>query len=177
MAIKRIEAIFKLRRDYDYNYEKVKDTFIPSKGEVCLVDTNDYGLRSKVGDGVTPYGQLTFSDNSNNVVLTGYFFNGSFYVDSTYTVELEKGEKHLYIDKNNKSSLYIWNGEAYVSLTPEATETIAGVMKLYQTYGKNIDGTMSQKAITDGITSIKLELDEDSDECLVLNLPTTEEDI
>ena len=177
MAVKRIEAIFKLRRDYDYNYEKVKDTFIPSKGEVCLVDTNNYGLRSKVGDGITSYGKLAFSDNSNNVVLTGYFFNGSFYVDSTYTVELEKGEKHLYIDKNSKSSLYIWNGEVYIPLAPEATETIAGVMKLYQAYGKNIDGTMSQKAITDGITSIKLELDKNSEECLVLNLPYTKEDI
>ena len=31
MATKRVEAIFKLRRDNDYNYEKVKDTFIPAK--------------------------------------------------------------------------------------------------------------------------------------------------
>lgn len=36
---------------------------------------------------------------------------------------------------------------------------------------------MSQKAITDGITSIKLELDKNSEECLVLNLPYTKEDI
>ena len=44
MATKRVEAIFKLRRDNDYNYEKVKDTFIPAKGEVCLVDTARLGL-------------------------------------------------------------------------------------------------------------------------------------
>mgnify|MGYP004454448561 CR=1 FL=1 len=56
MAIKRVEAIFKLRRDNDYNYEKVKDTFIPAKGEACLVDTVKQGLCVIVGDGVSTYG-------------------------------------------------------------------------------------------------------------------------
>ena len=32
---------------------------------------------------------------------------------------------------------------------PAASETILGIMKLYQTTGQNTDGTMSQKAITD----------------------------
>lgn len=31
MAIKTFEVVFKLRRDNDYNYEKVKDSFIPKK--------------------------------------------------------------------------------------------------------------------------------------------------
>ena len=37
--IKQINSIIKLRRDNDYNYEKVKNTFIPARGEPILVDT------------------------------------------------------------------------------------------------------------------------------------------
>lgn len=166
-----LSVVLKLRRDSEDNYNKVKDSFIPASGEVCLVDTQEYGLRSKIGDGVTSYGELDYVDNNNNVVLIGYFFNEKFYTDSTYTVELEKREKHLYIDKNSRSSVYVWTGEKFEPLSTEATETVAGIMKLYQAHGQNINGTMSQKTITDGVNSIKLELDESDSECLILDLP------
>ena len=55
-------GIIRLRRDNDYNYEKIKDIFIPAKGEVCLVDTALRGLRAKVGDGVTKFGELEYAD-------------------------------------------------------------------------------------------------------------------
>ena len=167
---KLINTTIKLRRDNDYNYNRVADSFIPMKGEPVLVDTEQYGLRFKIGDGVTPYGALAYADDNNNVVLLGYYLNSKFYTDSTYTVELEKNENKLYIDKN-AHAVYIWNGENYIPLSPEATETVAGMMKLYQTSGNNTDGTMSQKVITEGVNAIKLELDEQDKECLVLDLP------
>ena len=167
---KLINTTIKLRRDNDYNYSRVSDSFIPMKGEPVLVDTEQYGLRFKIGDGVTPYGALAYADDNNNVVLLGYYLNSKFYTDSTYTVELEKNENKLYIDKN-AHAVYIWNGENYIPLSPEATETVAGMMKLYQTSGNNTDGTMSQKVITEGINAIKFELDEQDKECLVLDLP------
>ena len=167
---KLINTTIKLRRDNDYNYNRVADSFIPMKGEPVLVDTEQYGLRFKIGDGVTPYGALAYADDNNNVVLLGYYLNSKFYTDSTYTVELEKSESKLYIDKN-AYAVYIWNGENYIPLSPEATETVAGMMKLYQTSGNNTDGTMSQKVITEGINAIKFELDEQDKECLVLDLP------
>lgn len=167
---KLINTTIKLRRDNDYNYSRVADSFIPMKGEPVLVDTEQYGLRFKIGDGVTPYGALAYTDDNNNVVLLGYYLNSKFYTDSTYTVELEKSESKLYIDKN-AHAVYIWGGENYIPLSPEATETVAGMMKLYQTSGNNTDGTMSQKVITEGVNAIKLELDEQDKECLVLDLP------
>ncbi len=167
---KLINTTIKLRRDNDYNYNKVADSFIPLKGEPVLVDTEQYGLRFKIGDGVTSYGALAYADENNNIVLLGYYLNGKFYTDSTYTVELEKSESKLYIDKNSRA-VYIWNGENYIPLSSEATETVAGMMKLYQTSGDNIDGTMSQKVITEGMNAIKFELDEQDKECLVLDLP------
>ena len=33
MSKKTIQVILKLRRDNDYNYEKVKDSFIPEKAK------------------------------------------------------------------------------------------------------------------------------------------------
>ena len=167
---KLINTTIKLRRDNDYNYSRVADSFIPMKGEPVLVDTEQYGLRFKIGDGVTPYGALAYADDNNNVVLLGYYLNSKFYTDSTYTVELEKNENKLYIDKN-AHAVYIWNGENYIPLSPEATETVAGMMKLYQTSGNNTDGTMSQKVITEGVNAIKFELDGQDKECLVLDLP------
>ena len=167
---KLINTTIKLRRDNDYNYSRVADSFIPMKGEPVLVDTEQYGLRFKIGDGVTPYGALAYADDNNNVVLLGYYLNSKFYTDSTYTVELEKNKNKLYIDKN-AHAVYIWNGENYIPLSPEATETVAGMMKLYQTSGNNTDGTMSQKVITEGVNAIKFELDGQDKECLVLDLP------
>ena len=45
-----LKTIIRLRRDNDYNYAKIKDTFIPASGEVCLVDTAKQGLCAVVGD-------------------------------------------------------------------------------------------------------------------------------
>lgn len=53
--MKKIEAVIQLRRDNDYNFEKVKNTFVPENGEVILIDTAKDGLRAKVGDGYSTY--------------------------------------------------------------------------------------------------------------------------
>lgn len=171
MITKTIKTIIKLRKDTEVNYLKVAKSFIPANGEVCLVDTDLYGLRVKIGDGVSSFEVLNYQDDTNNVVLTGYLFNNNFYIDSTYTQELIKGEKHLYIDKNGSDKLYFWTNSEFIPVSPEATETVAGIMKLYQNSGDNIDGTMSQKVITDGVNSIKLKLDDSDSECLELDLP------
>ena len=99
----------------------------------------------------------TVSDNGqlepvsqDEFILSGYYLNGQFYTDASYTALLEKNNNCLYIDKNTNCG-YIWDGTQYKSLTPEATEKLIGAMKLYQTHGKNIDGTMSQKVITEGV--------------------------
>ena len=160
-----------LRRDTEAKYLSVADRFIPKKGEVCLVDTEFYGLRVKVGNGVDNFKTLSYQDNNSNVVLNGYFLNNKFYTDSTYTKELEQGINHLYIDKNSNSSICVWTGTEFRNVAPEATDTIAGIMKLYQEAGNNSDGTISQKIITEGVNSIALKLNDSDTECLELDLP------
>lgn len=149
----------------------MENSFIPANGEVCLVDTEEYGLRVKVGNGVDNFKTLSYQDNNNNVVLNGYFLNNKFYTDSTYTKELGKGINHLYIDKNSNSSIFVWTGTEFRNVAPEATDTIAGIMKLYQEAGNNSDGTISQKIITEGVNSIALKLNDSDTECLELDLP------
>lgn len=79
---KTLDAIIRLRRDNDYNYELIKDTFIPFNGEVVLVDTAKDGLRAKVGNGVNTYAELQFTDEDiRNAVLQGYYINNIFYKD------------------------------------------------------------------------------------------------
>ena len=132
-----------LRRDTEAKYLSVADRFIPKKGEVCLVDTEFYGLRVKVGNGVDNFKTLSYQDNNNNVILNGYFLNNKFYTDSTYTKELEQGINHLYVDKNSNGSIFVWTGTEFRNVAPEATDTVAGLVKLYNTKGQNIDGSVT----------------------------------
>ena len=64
-----INAVLRLRRDNDYNYAKIKDTFIPANGEICLVDTAREGLRAVCGDGVHTFGQLAYI---GELIVKGY---------------------------------------------------------------------------------------------------------
>ena len=163
-------GILRLRRDLESNYEIVKDVFIPASGEVCIVDCSGK-LRFKVGDGVSNFASLPYLDNQNNSLSHGYLLNDKFYTDSTYTQEIEKSEGHIYVDCNQNGVLYTYDGEKFNRCVPDATDTVAGLVKLYQDGGLNTDGTMSQKAITTGVQSIGFALDPGEEDCLIVDLP------
>lgn len=168
----KINSVFKLRRDNDYNYDKVKDKWVPADGELFLVDTARNGLRAKVGDGKSTYGQLPFADEglALNIIIQGYFYEEQFYYDEGHLEKIEPSLNKLYIDISTYKS-YIYKGK-YISLSQEvgvATEEVAGISKLYQETGDNIDGTMSQKAITDELDD-KIEMTvDDTNEMLILS--------
>lgn len=154
MAIKTFEVVFKLRRDNDYNYEKVKDSFIPKKGEICLVDTARQGLCVIVGDGVSTYGSLEYE---NTIFQRVYFIGEKIFKDADGVQEITPNENKIYIDANNTNDLYYYNGVEFVLIgpgsLPTASAETAGIMKLYSTTGENVDGTMTQKAITDELNT------------------------
>lgn len=161
-----INAVLRLRRDNDYNYAKIKDSFIPANGEICLVDTARNGLRAVCGDGVSTFGQLKFM---NDFIQQGYYKEDNFYEDADYTIEILAYTTRLYIDLKT-SQLYYFNGEKYEKLNKDlnlASEELAGVMKLYSTTGDNEDGTMTQKAITKELSE-KFELTINADEELII---------
>ena len=156
-----INAILRLRRDNDYNYAKIKDTFIPANGEICLVDTARCGLRAVCGDGVSTFAQLEYIGES---FQQAYWDNvsKSFYYDKHLTREVtDKRENVLYLDIDT-SQLYYYTGEQFKPIDlglPTASDTVMGVLKLYNNTGDNIDGTMTQKAITKELGDINEELD------------------
>ena len=175
--MKILNAIIQLRRDSENNFAKIENSFIPANGEVVLIDTNLNGLRAKVGDGITKLVNLPFTDekilNNVDVINRGYYLNDNFFTDSTYINSLPRELNKIYIDNNTKV-IYYYDGVQYISINdtlPAASDVVAGVSKLYQTGGQNIDGSMSQKAVTDGVQSINFALDEQDKECLVLDLP------
>lgn len=158
-------SVVALRRDNDYNYKKIENTFIPANGEVCLVDVAGYGLRTKVGDGVSTFAQLPYADetilqNINSLIIKGYFYQGNFYANAEHTELLENVVGRIYIDVVG-SKLYTYNGISYETQNgalPNATAEIAGAVKLYDTKGKNVDGTITQRLFTEEINE-KFEID------------------
>jgi hypothetical protein len=167
---KMIESIIRLRRDNDYNYERIKNTFVPASGEVVLVDTATNGLRAKVGDGFSTYAELQFTDaDIRNAVQQGYFENGVFYKDETKQTPFPNMPNKIYIDKPHRK-IYYFNGEQYIPAEAELTvanSETPGIVKLYNTVGQNTDGTMTQKSITDEL-NMRIKTDVNSEEELLI---------
>lgn len=161
-----INAILRLRRDNDYNYAKIKDTFIPANGEICLVDTARSGLRAVCGDGVSTFGQLEYIGESFQQAYWDHITE-TFYYDKKLTQEItNKKENVLYLDIDS-SQLYYYTEYGFKLIEmnlPIASETVLGVLKLYNSTGDNIDGTMTQRAITEELdTKVELSLKEDEE--------------
>ena len=167
-----LNATIQLRRDNDYNFKKVENFFVPANGEVVLVDTAKDGLRAKVGDGYSTFAQLQYTDaDLRNPVLHGYYYNSGFYQDTMHTIPMARMINKIYIDDSARK-LYYFDGEQYVPIQENlvtATAEIPGIVKLYGTTGYNVDGTMTQKAITDELDlRYKATIDSD-DELLVFS--------
>lgn len=176
MATKTLLTQIKLRRDNDYIYEAKKNTFIPLKGEVCLVDVAGEGLKAKIGDGSTVWANLPYTDEDiykaiDALIVSGELVDGIFYTDSTHTSSYPARGDTIYID-TVRSKVYIYNNE-YVCLNKDvanASAEEAGIVKLYSITGQKTDGTMTQKAITDELNK-KVEASVNgSDELLILSI-------
>lgn len=78
-------------------------------------------------------------------VKRGYYYNDAFYNDTAHTTLIPASIDYIYID-NSTFSVYVYDGSKYVQIneadTP-ASDTTAGIMKLYNTVGNNTDGTIN----------------------------------
>ena len=173
MANKIFNAIIQLRRDNEFNFEPIKHTFVPAKGEVVLIDTARDGLRAKIGDGIHPLAQLIYADcYYRDALLTGYLENGVFYEDISKAVPLSAYTNKVYVDRwHNK--VYYFDGEQYVCINSAEISTASastpGILKLYNSTGYNEDGTMTQKAITQELEKKAETSIVEADELLILN--------
>lgn len=156
-----------IRRDNEFNFRNTT----PKGNEICIVDVAGQGIRVKIGDGSSIFTDLPYIDDYvlksiDNLIIKGYFYQDKFYTDSTHAELLEPATGRIYIDAVS-SKLYTYNGnafEAYKTNLPNATAEVAGVVKLYDTIGQNVDGTMTQKAITDELDDkFEMLVDEDNE--------------
>ena len=167
-----LNAIIQLRRDNDYNYKKIENSFIPANGEVVLVDTARDGLRAKIGDGHSTFAQLKFTDEDlRSMIMHGYLYNNSFYKDNLHNNLMQGLVNKLYIDDESRK-LYYFDGQQYIAVQDNfvpATSEVSGTVKLYTATGYNIDGTMTQKAITDELDLRYKATIDSNDELLVFS--------
>lgn len=180
-----VQTRIKLRNDSEENFNKVASTLIPLNGEVLLVKTQNYGVLTKIGDGTTVYKDLKFVNlNETNTVklnlVKGYYKDNEFFASSNYTVKLNLYETQLYVDlATNYMYLYNASTEKLVQIVnvPTATDSTAGIIKLYNSQGQNTDGAMSQKATTNAINEIYFAVEKtegstsDEDYTLLLHKP------
>lgn len=148
----RVNASIQLRRDNDYNFDKIKNSFIPANGEVVLVDTAKDGLRAKVGDGYSVWSNLPYlGEDMRDAVLHGYLIDGDFYKLNSKDGLIAPMINKIYIADDTRK-IYYYDGIQYINIQESlvtATAQTPGVVKLYSEVGQNTDGTMTQKAITD----------------------------
>lgn len=150
MSVRTIKTRLALRRDVESAFSA---DFIPLKGEVLLVDTASDGLRSKIGDGVTTYSDLKYTNlqSASGIVVQGYYYNNKFYTTPSHTIVITPYSYKIYIDLTDYSvyGYFAENAEYHklLDVSPADSDT-PGVMKLYNTTGSNDDGTMTQHSIT-----------------------------
>jgi len=173
MATTILKSVIRLRKDTELNYSAVGDTLIPASGEMCIVQMPNNDIRIKVGNGSTKYNELSFIDEPilvqlNRIVSRGYYIDGEFYVDKQKHQKYVPYDNNIYID-NSTYLIYCWDSDKHVYAelqAPAASDTKAGIMKLYDQMGTAVDGTMTQRCTTTEINK-KFEVAAGEDETLI----------
>ena len=160
-----IKTTFQLRRGK--LAEWVLKNPIPADGEPCFAD--DVNIL-KIGNGTDSWNNLQAinSSDTQNIISRGYYFEGEFYVDEQHKEKCVGYSYKLYIDKNS-NIIYSYDDEKkqyYSSSCPIASDSQAGISKLYNTLGNNTDGSISQDCVTDEIGK-KFDINVDEDETII----------
>ena len=128
MAEKLIKTRLKLKYDTFANWEKIKTTFVPLKGEVCLIEVpnnvdpihNAPSIVFKVGDGTTAFGDLQYGSalaadvyswaKASGITISGNDAAGSFITGLTWDTEHNK----LVVTKGNAPT--VGNGKLTIKV-------------------------------------------------------------
>ena len=128
MAEKLIKTRLRLKYDTFANWEKVKTTFVPLKGEVCLIEVpnnvdpihNAPSILFKVGDGTTAFGDLKYGSalaadvyswaEASGITVSGNDAAGSFITGLTW----DKANNKLVVTKGNAPT--VGNGKLTITV-------------------------------------------------------------
>ena len=152
MAEKLIKTRLKLKYDTFANWEKVKTTFVPLKGEVCLIEVpnnvdpihNAPSILFKVGDGTKTFGELNFGSalaadvyswaKASGITVSGNDAAGDFITGLTW----DKDNNRLVVTKGNVNdgTLTVKVGGTSVG-TFSANQASPTTIELGEAAGKN----------------------------------------
>lgn len=128
----------------------------PLRGEpLWETDTN----KLKIGDGVNNYEDLPYitgdGSTSSDLVRIGYYDSEAdvFWKEQTKVNALPRLTTSLYLDKASTFVYYLQDNK-YTELFGLANKNTYGLSKLYDSTGQNIDGSITQKALTDSFNNI-----------------------
>ena len=152
MAEKLIKTRLKLKYDTFANWEKVKTTFVPLKGEICLIEVpnnvdpihNAPSIVFKVGDGTKTFGELNFGSalaadvyswaKASGITVSGNDAAGDFITGLTW----DKDNNRLVVTKGNVNdgTLTVKVGGTSVG-TFSANQASPTTIELGEAAGKN----------------------------------------
>ena len=157
MAEKLIKTRLKLKYDTFANWEQVKTTFVPLKGEVCLVEVPDAvdpiqnapSVLFKIGDGTKTFGVLNFGSalaadvyswaKASGITVSGNDAAGSFITGLTW----DKDNNKLVVTKGNVTLPTVNDGTLTVKVggasvgTFRANQADPTTIELGEAAGKN----------------------------------------
>ena len=153
-----LQAKIRLRKDHERAF-KAKNPILLD-GEVAIVATDFSGYKIKIGDGVTPFNRLNYSNFG--VVAFGKLINASaFALDQNGQHIVNPADYLLYLDIFT-SKIYYFDTVEQIYKTcsgnevPLATDLIPGIMKLHQEVkGDDTEGTVSQAAISEAFEKVE----------------------
>ena len=154
-----LKTTFLLRRGYESAWER--NNPVLACGEPgFVIDKNAL----KIGDGITAWKDLEYVNDKN-----GGIFNADSHLNFPAT-----GSPNIIYKAELEKIIYQWNSPTQVYETlneisiedsvPPASSDLPGILKVYDSIGSNVDGAMTQKAITDELnTKVELTLKEDEE--------------
>ena len=165
MATEVIKTTFQFRRGLAATWAKNNPSL--AYGEPGF-EKDTYRL--KIGDGVTPWNDLEYLDQSTEQIIweqaEATFPHIRQETDAAYAEKASsfipiKNELCVVVFNNKTVRLKIGDG---VTVWSDLPYIDADEIKLYDTTGQNTDGTMTQKAITDSLdTKVGVSLDRENE--------------
>lgn len=104
--VKTLKTTILLRRATEAQWEAIASTFIPQAGEPCVTLDGKNKGQIKIGDGVTPWGELKYA----GVVEGALNFKGSVQTKADLPSTADIGDIYQVIAE---STLYIWDGDSW----------------------------------------------------------------
>ena len=155
MAEKQVQAVLRLRRDSENNFNR--SNIILQDGELALVSTPFNGTKIKIGDGQHRFKELNY--DTIGLLVEGFKSSDTQFLYPDNATIVNPLDHLLFMDRNT-GFMYYWNTYhekyEYVNKNEIASDSVAGIAKLYNDInGQNTDGAVTQAVLNTAFSRIQ----------------------